>query len=191
MSNGRHALHVKQRGEWRGGTRRARLGGLDASDQAALEGTEGLGYRQGLAGTQLPTYHKHKGSAWPRTASQGGPRSKAGLLFNYLIHNRWHCIRLSRRGGLLSRALIEAFNTPVRVGRETASASTPPPTNSLNCEKKKLGGGEGGPQGYLYYTLIDPKWRISHRRGEKDLRTFNRRVALCSRDPPDKKQKLP
>lgn len=139
---------------------------------------EGLGYRQGLAGTQLPTYHKHKGSAWPRTASQGGPRSKAGLLFNYLIHNRWHCIRLSRRGGLLSRALIEAFNTPVRVGRETASASTPPPTNSLNCKKK---GGEVGPQGYLYYTLIDPKWRITHRRGEKDLRTFNRRVALCSR----------
>lgn len=100
----------------------------------------GLGYGRGLAGTQLPTYHKHKGSAWTRTASQGGLRSKAGLLFNYLIHNRWHCIRLSRRGGLLSRALIEAFNTPVRLGRETASASMPPPTNSLNCKKKGGGG---------------------------------------------------
>lgn len=90
----------KAASEWRGGMRRAWLGGLDASYQAALEGRkEGLGYRQGLTGTQLPTYHKHKDSAWSRTASQGGLRSKAGLLFNYLIHNRRHCIRLSRRGG--------------------------------------------------------------------------------------------
>lgn len=127
---------------------------------------EGLGYRQGLAGTQLPTYHKHKGSAWPRTASQGGLRSKARLPLNYLIHNRWHCIRLSRRGGLLSRALIEAFNTPVRVGRETASASTSPTTNFLNCKKKVV------PQGYLYCTVIDPKWGISHKRELKRFANF-------------------
>lgn len=184
MSNGRHALHVKQRGEWRGGTRRARLGGLDASDQAALEGKEGLGYRQGLAGTQLPTYHKHKGSAWPRTASQGGPRSKAGLLFNYLIHNRWHCIRLSRRGGLLSRALIEAFNTPVRVGRETASASTPPPTNSLNCKKK---GGGGGASRLFILHLNRPEMENKSQKRRKGSANFQPpRRALLSR-PTDKK----
>lgn len=115
----------------------ASMAGRPGSQLSACVGRKGgPGYRRGLAGTQLPTYHKHKGSAWPRTASQGGLRSKAGLLFNYLIHNRWHCIRLSRRGGLLSRTLIKAFNTPVRLGRQTASTSIPPSTNSLNCKKR-------------------------------------------------------
>lgn len=41
----------------------------------------------------------------------------------------------------MSRALNEAFNTPVRLGSETASASIRLTTNSLNSKKKKRGGG--------------------------------------------------
>lgn len=46
--------------------------------------------------------------------SQGGWRFKAGLLFNYLIHNHLYSTHLSRRGAL-SGCLMEARHAPVQV----------------------------------------------------------------------------
>lgn len=79
---------------------------------------EALGYSQGLTGMQLPTYHKHKGSAWLRMAAREAQVLKAGSPLNYLIHNRLHCIHLSRTRALLS-SIIEALDKLVQVGEES------------------------------------------------------------------------
>lgn len=81
MSNRRHTLHLKQAvnsQKW------AWLGGFNGWLSGSVEG---LGYSQGPTSLQLPTYHKHKGSAWRCTAAKEAYVFKQAccLIISYII----------------------------------------------------------------------------------------------------------
>lgn len=81
MSNRRHTLHLKQpvnSQKW------AWLGGFNSWLSGSVEG---LGYSQGPTSMQLPTYHKHKSSAWLCMAAKEAYVFKQAccLIISYII----------------------------------------------------------------------------------------------------------